>query len=171
MYMYLKSFFWDRVSGTSDRFQSPYVAKDDFEHLILLPLPLKYWDYGCTPLHRVYIMLETEHKALNMISEYSTNWATSLGSLLNSVQELNYTPSYIRIYFVICIGVLCASCISEHRMHAWYPQRPEEGVKSPATGITHIVSCHMDRCLELNPGHLEELWVLLPLNHLFGSTF
>lgn len=36
--------FWDRVSWNSSRLQMHFAAEDNFELLILLSLPLKFWD-------------------------------------------------------------------------------------------------------------------------------
>lgn len=38
--------------------QTLYVAKNDFEHLLLLPLLSKRWDYRCVSAHLVYVELE-----------------------------------------------------------------------------------------------------------------
>jgi hypothetical protein len=45
-------------------------------------------------------------------------------------------------------------------MHAWWLQRPEEGVQSPETGV--VGSCNLPcGCWEPNPGPLKEQPVLL----------
>jgi hypothetical protein len=61
-------------------------------------------------------------------------------------------------------------------MHAWYPQRPAEGIGSPGTTVRN--SCELPSgCQELNLDPLEEQPLLLitepslpPLN-LFGWIF
>ena len=51
-------------------------------------------------------------------------------------------------------------CRSVCQMHAWYPRRPEEGVREPGTGLTG--GCDLPcGCWELNMGPLEEQSVFL----------
>jgi hypothetical protein len=53
-----------------------------------------------------------------------------------------------------------ASCIFVHSVCAWYPQKLEEGIRSPVAGV--IDSCELPwRQQELNLGSLEEQ--LVPL--------
>jgi hypothetical protein len=45
-------------------------------------------------------------------------------------------------YFISCVSVLPA-CMSVHHMSTWCPQRPEEDVGLPGTGIIDCVICHV----------------------------
>lgn len=52
------------------------------------------------------------------------------------------------------------ACISVYHMHAWCPQRSEEGIRSPGTGVPD--NCELPcGCWDLNLGSLEEKPVLL----------
>lgn len=57
-----------------------------------------------------------------------------------------------------CMGVLLA-CLSVRLLHAWCPQRPEEGIKPPDTGV--IDDCEPScRYWDSNPRPLKEQPVL-----------
>lgn len=43
--------FFERVSYSLGWSKTQYEAEDGLELVILLPVPLKYWDYSCCP-HR-----------------------------------------------------------------------------------------------------------------------
>jgi hypothetical protein len=48
-----------------------------------------------------------------------------------------------------------SACVSVHHMHAWCPQRPEEGIGSPGTGVTMWLLAAM-LVLRTKPRHPEE---------------
>ena len=58
------------------------------------------------------------------------------------------------------MGVLHA-CMSVYHLHAWYPQRPEDGFRSPETGVAGACELLPYGCWKLNLGPLEEQTVLL----------
>lgn len=65
-------------------------------------------------------------------------------------------------YLLICTYMGVCLHLSLHHMHAWSPKSPEEGVRSPRTGV--IDGCESP-CgpWESNPGHLEEEPMLLTI--------
>ena len=65
--------FSDMVSFSPGCPQTPYVATDDFELLILLSPPAESWDYRRTPPTLVYIVLGMELRALGMLGKHSAN--------------------------------------------------------------------------------------------------
>lgn len=68
--------------------------------------------------------------------------------------EGNFVTTLISCYYFMCIGVETA-CTVEHLVHAWYHQRPPEGVRVLRLGVTG--NCQpFYRCWALNPEPLEE---------------
>lgn len=58
----------------------------------------------------------------------------------------------------MCMDVL-PTCMSVHQVHAWCPQRPEGGVRSPGTGVRGTVRHYVTT--GNTPDALEEHPVLL----------
>lgn len=77
---------------------------------------------------------------------------------------------YIIFKLYVCLCVCVCGCV-----HIWvytqefmYPLRPEEGVRSPVSGVTGGYEPPNTRNQEVNSGPLEEQFVLLTAkSHLF----
>lgn len=53
--------------------QTCYVAEDNYELLLLLPLPPKHWDYRCVPPCLVHRVLGSKLRASYMLTNHSNN--------------------------------------------------------------------------------------------------
>lgn len=58
--------------------------------------------------------------------------------------------------------------MSVHHVYVWYPQRPEEAVRCPGTGVIEDYDLTYG-CWELNLGSLEELSLFLKTKPSFQA--
>lgn len=74
-----------------------YVFDDDFELLILLLLPLKSWDYGHSPPHRLFLYLLEELVYINNPFEMSKqdDWFKFKADLVYRVNSQAVSYRYI----------------------------------------------------------------------------
>lgn len=74
-----------------------YVFDDDFELLILLLLPLKSWDYGHSPPHRLFLYLLEELVYINNPFEMSKqdDWFKFKADLVYRVSSQAGSYGYI----------------------------------------------------------------------------
>lgn len=74
-------FFWDRDSYNAGRPQTHYMAKEDFELWISLPISPKCWSYRYAWPHWL-LVLGIQMRVLCVLSKHFNNWATSSAQFL-----------------------------------------------------------------------------------------
>lgn len=52
-------------------------------------------------------------------------------------------------------------CMDVHRMHAWCPVKPGQGIRSPKTGVIDDCEALYCKCCQWNPSPLQEMQTFL----------
>jgi hypothetical protein len=91
-------------------------------------------------------------------------WIPSYPETSSPTRTIAFRFFFLICYFLMHFYFLCMSvlsqCIYVHHMHAWCPQKSEEGVRVPGTRVMSICEPPCG-CQELNLGPLQEHPVLL----------
>lgn len=124
-----------------------YIAEDDFEFVILLPLPLKCWDFRAMPPHPVYVVLEIEPRALCVLDKSC------------SVTELYPAPFHT---FSWSIGHWCLSPYPVISVSS--PQNPLRSCDRTSVGAGGNIKIFCAPNLTQGGRHTE-----VPLSHLILS--
>lgn len=104
---------------------TPSISKhQEISHVqILLGVPLG------TPLQT-----NSGKMAFTCLVPYSTVTNTFQTPLAPaSIYQPNFFEKFIFNFYFMC---LCVRVLQVHQVHAWYPRRPEEGVRVPGTRVT-----------------------------------
>ena len=73
-------------------------------------------------------------------------------------------------YYFVSVGGALHTWTSVYQVCAWCSHRPEEGIRSPGTGVKG--GCKLPcECWELNLGPLKEQLTFKPVSHLSSPLF
>lgn len=95
----------------------------------------------------------------SIIFFYCGPWKLNLGCLTYTANAFNHWTILMALYqpvkkiliFILCACVWNPACIHVYHMCIWCPWRPEEGILTPGTGVTAVMSLLM-RVLGAEPG-------------------
>lgn len=77
-------------------------AEDSLNFLIFLPLPLKYWDDRCAPLHLASVVLGAQPRVLRMLVSHSLTEPQSQLKL-SSLWSICFINFYLVTYLSSCV--------------------------------------------------------------------
>lgn len=129
-----------------------------------LPLPSKHWigqglGVGWSLGHLAFTWIlawTTNTSTTRNVPEHEpllTHFSFQILSWLNMLVNMHVFYKQATYFYLMC--VLACMCVCMHHMHVCFLRRPEEGVRSPETGV--IDGCEPScRCWESNSDPLED---------------